>query len=118
MRHRRPFYVQYEIHVTGSLKHRHIAKLYYYAHQAEVKDRLGKRNYLMIMEDGGITLENCVRRNKLPNGKATLTILEHTNKGLAYLHYYSSESEKIQVIGAVHHNFYRKCIYIYRFFKE
>ena len=59
---------------------------------------LGEGTYLMIMQDGGITLRSCVNDDKLPNGKASLTICEHTNKGLAYLHYYSSDSEKSQII--------------------
>ena len=91
------FYIENEINVTGCLKHRHIAKLHYYAHKKD-EDQDDEGIYLMILENGGMTLRDCVDNDKLPNGKASLTICHQTSKGLAYLHHYISDDENCQII--------------------
>ena len=90
------YYLEYEISVTGSLKHRNMAGLYYYSQQKA--SWLGQGGvFIMIMEYGGTTLKKFVKKD-CPNGKASLIICEQTNRGLAYLHHYISDDKKYQII--------------------
>ena len=97
------YYCMYEIHVTGKLRHKNIAELFYYTqkkhNESDDEDEEDQEGFfLMIMEYGGVSLKECVIKDQLPHGKASLTICEHTNLGLAYLHHYSSDNPINQII--------------------